>query len=219
MPVGGLQQRTLFISFLAEGEFNSDPPFSWLGGEVIGKDLNWLGGSSPTFRNFNPNLEQTLGFDPNKESDVTGSSNGGGNGSNGEGSDGTASNGGSDGTTSNGDTTGSSSTTKKYYVMVSHHLEGGFNTWNLIRYNHSSNGAITLERKSPHYICEFESFNITGQKTATITTKLKTDLKIKVKFHLLAQKYILILRCGGITVSRVKSCSTPGTRWNKVESR
>ena len=92
--------------------------------------------------------------------------------------------------------------------------------WGLIRYNVTNHGkTVSLERMSPHYICEFESFNITGQKTATITTKLKTDLKIKVKFHLLAQTYILLLRCGGITVSRVKSCSTPGTRWNQVESR
>ena len=182
MLVGGLHQLTLFITFLSESEFNSDPPFSWLGGELIGKDLGWLGGSTQTYSNFNPNLEEKLGFDPNKESGDTGSSNGGengsSNGSNGEGSDGTTSNGGS--SSSNGDSNGGSSTTKKYYVMVSHHLDGEDNMWNLIRYNLLSNGTITLERKSPHYICEFESFNITGQKTATITTKLKTDLKIKV---------------------------------------
>ena len=214
MLVGWLQQYILLISFLSEGDFSSDPPFSWLGGEVIGKDLNWLAGSTPTFRNFNPNLEEKLGFDPNKESAATGSNNGGengsSNGSNGEGSDettnnggndgttnnggndgttsnegsdGTISNGGNDGTTSNGGISSSIVEPKKYYVMVSHYLDGDDNMWNLIRYNRSNNGTITLERKSPHYICEFESLNITGQKTETITTKLKTDLRIKVNFH------------------------------------
>ena len=92
--------------------------------------------------------------------------------------------------------------------------------WGLIRYNVTNHGKkVSLERLSPHYICEFESFNMTGKDSKEIKMKLKTDLKIKVKFHLLAQKYILILRCGGITVSRVKSCSTPGTRWNQVKSR
>ena len=69
--------------------------------------------------------------------------------------------------------------------MVSHFLEGGDNTWDLIRYNVSSNGTITLERKSPHYICEFESFTITGQKTETLKLKLKADLKVKVNLKLL----------------------------------
>ena len=121
---------------------------------MIDKNLGWLGGSSPTYRNFNPNLEFKLGYDPNKESAGTSSS--------------------------NGESNGGSSTTKNYYVMVSHFMDGEDNMWDLVRYNLLNNGTITLERKSPHYICEFESFNITGQKTETITTKLKADLKIKV---------------------------------------
>ena len=102
--------------------------------------------------------------------------------------------------------------------MVSHFLEGGDNTWDLIRYNVSSNGKITLERKSPHYICEFESFTITGQKTETLKLKLKADLKVKVNLKLLTI-VITSLRCGGITISRVKSCLTPGTESKKMESR
>ena len=125
-----------------------------------------MGGASPTYRNFNPNLEEKLGYDPNKESAAIG---------------GTSS--------SNGESDGGSSTTKKYYVMVSHFMDGEDNMWDLIRYNLLNNGTITLERKSPHYICEFESFNITGQKTETISTKLKTDLKIKVIFP---KKYIFL---------------------------
>ena len=79
--------------------------------------------------------------------------------------------------------------------MVSHFLEGGDNTWDLIRYNVSSNGKITLERKSPHYICEFESFTITGQKTETLKLKLKADLKVKVNSKLLT---IVIIQVSGL---------------------
>ena len=132
-----------------------------------------MGGASPTYRNFNPNLEEELGYDPNKESAAIG---------------GTSS--------SNEESNEGSGTTKKYYVMVSHFMDGEDNMWDLIRYNLLNNGTITLERKSPHYICEFESFNITGQKTETISTKLKTDLKIKVIFRLrLLSKEIYIFTC------------------------
>ena len=67
--------------------------------------------------------------------------------------------------------------------MMSHYMQGEDNMWGLIRYNRLVNGILKPERKSPHYICEFESFKITGQKTKTLTLKVKPELKIEVNFH------------------------------------
>ena len=79
--------------------------------------------------------------------------------------------------------------------MVSHYLEGEDNMWGLIRYNVTNHGKkVSLERMSPHYICEFESFNITGKDSKEIKMKLKTDLKIKV----------ILSIDGGITIRTAK---------------
>ena len=110
------------------------------------------------YKNFNPPVAQKFGLDVDEHSTPSGGGGGGGDGGGG-------------GLNANGN----DSTTKNYYVMISHIDE---NWWNVVEYNMLNNGTITLEKKSPHYICEFRSFNITGRQTVKIVSKMSPPLTV-----------------------------------------
>ena len=112
------------------------------------------------YKNFNPPVAQKFGLDVDEHSTP---SSGGGSGGAGAGG------GGGQNANANG------STTTNYYVMISHIDE---NWWNVVEYNMLDNGTITLEKKSPHYICEFRSFNITGRQTVKIGAKMSQPLTV-----------------------------------------
>ena len=102
------------------------------------------------YKNFNPPVAQKFGLDVDEHSTPSG---GGGE----------------------LNANGNGSTTKNYYVMISHIDE---NWWSVVEYNMLDNGTITLEKKSPHYICEFRSFNITGRQTVKIVSKMSPPLTV-----------------------------------------
>ena len=110
------------------------------------------------YKNFNPPVAQKFGLDVDEHSTPSGGGVGGGGGDGG-------------GLNANGN----DSATKNYYVMISHIDE---NWWNVVEYNMLDNGTITLEKKSPHYICEFRSFNITGRQTVKIGAKMSPPLTV-----------------------------------------
>ena len=103
------------------------------------------------YKNFNPPVAQKFGLDVDEHSTPSGGDGGGLNAN------------------------GNDSATKNYYVMISHIDE---NWWNVVEYNMLDNGTITLEKKSPHYICEFRSFNITGRQTVKIGAKMSPPLTV-----------------------------------------
>ena len=119
------------------------------------------------YKNFNPPVAQKFGLDVDEHSTPSGGGVGGGVG----GGDGGGDGGGGGGLSANGN----DSATKNYYVMISHIDE---NWWNVVEYNMLDNGTITLEKKSPHYICEFRSFNITGRQTVKIRAKMSPPLTV-----------------------------------------
>ena len=116
------------------------------------------------YTNFNPTVSHKLGLDVDGGGGV---GDGGGGGDIGGGDGG----GGGGGQNANGN----DSATKNYYVMISHIDE---NWWSVVEYNMLDNGTITLEKKSPHYICEFRSFNITGRQTVKINAKMSLPLTV-----------------------------------------